>query len=290
MPESQYFLGIDGGGTGCRARLTDAQGRVLGEGRGGPANVGLGLEVVLDSVMSATREALGAARLGEDRLAATHAGLGIAGGNVPRHREALLGLKLPFASVAIRSDAEIACLGAHAGNNGGILILGTGSQGVILRGGSFTTVGGWGFALSDSGSGSILGRAAVRRAFMAHEAVAPPSALTQAILDRFDHDSARMLEWAEQARPKDWGEFGRTVFEFAQEGDAVAGELVRESARDVERMLDRMVDLGATRISLMGGVAVPTRPLLSSRFDPVLVQPLGDALDGALRLARGLTP
>jgi glucosamine kinase len=290
MPESHYFLGIDGGGTGCRARLTDVQGRVLGQGGGGPANVGLGLDVVLDSVMCAAREALAAAHLCESTLAATHAGLGIAGANVPRHREALQDLKLPFLSVAIRSDAEIACLGAHAGNDGGILILGTGSQGVILRDGSFTTIGGWGFALSDSGSGSILGRAAVRRAFMAHEAVEPASPLTHAILGRFDHDATQMLEWADRARPKDWGEFGRTVFEFARQGDAVATELVQDSARDVERMLDRMIELGATRISLMGGVAVPTRPLLSARFDPVLVEPGGDAMDGALRLARRLMP
>lgn len=28
--EAPYFLGIDGGGTGCRARIEDAEGTVLG--------------------------------------------------------------------------------------------------------------------------------------------------------------------------------------------------------------------------------------------------------------------
>ena len=31
------FLGIDGGGTGCRAVVADATGRVLGTGAAGPA-------------------------------------------------------------------------------------------------------------------------------------------------------------------------------------------------------------------------------------------------------------
>ncbi|HAB26036.1 MAG TPA: N-acetylglucosamine kinase, partial [Pantoea sp.] len=36
---SPYYLGIDGGGTRCRARLIDAQGKVLAQAEGGPANV-----------------------------------------------------------------------------------------------------------------------------------------------------------------------------------------------------------------------------------------------------------
>ncbi|HEX2147691.1 MAG TPA: N-acetylglucosamine kinase, partial [Pseudorhizobium sp.] len=30
-----YFVGIDGGGTSCRAAVADAQGRILGRGRSG---------------------------------------------------------------------------------------------------------------------------------------------------------------------------------------------------------------------------------------------------------------
>ena len=33
------FLGIDGGGTGCRAAVADASGRILGTGVAGPANL-----------------------------------------------------------------------------------------------------------------------------------------------------------------------------------------------------------------------------------------------------------
>ena len=35
------FAGVDGGGTGCRARIEDAEGRVLGTGIAGPATLRL---------------------------------------------------------------------------------------------------------------------------------------------------------------------------------------------------------------------------------------------------------
>ena len=41
MSES-LFLGVDGGGSRCGARLKDQAGRILGEGSGGPGNARLG--------------------------------------------------------------------------------------------------------------------------------------------------------------------------------------------------------------------------------------------------------
>lgn len=278
------MLGIDGGGTGCRARLTDAQGETLGEGQAGPANLALGIDIAVGSILDATRKALAAAGLDERVLPSTFAGLGIAAANVPNLRQALEGAKLPFRSVCVRSDAETACLGAHRGRDGAILILGTGSQGVLHHRGSFTTVGGWGFLLSDWGSGAILGRAVIRRALLAHEGLEPASPFTVSVMDRFGNDRAAMLDWASRSTPRDWAEFAPAAFDYAAQGDAIALQLARASAADVERMLDRLMALGAQRIVLMGGIAKPTTRYLSPRFGAVLAEKEGDALDGALLL------
>ena len=40
---TRFFLGVDAGGSHCRSRLVDANGRVLAEAQAGPANAGLGL-------------------------------------------------------------------------------------------------------------------------------------------------------------------------------------------------------------------------------------------------------
>ena len=289
-PPPTLRLGIDGGGTGCRARLVDEHGQVLGEGESGPANLALGAEPARAAVLQATRRALHRAGLPDAALSRTAAGLGMAAANVAKHRDAFARLTLPFHSAVIASDAEAACLGAHAGRDGAILILGTGSQGVVHRQGRFSTVGGWGFALSDDGSGALLGREAVRRSFQVLDGVAAPSGLTRAVMDRFGGDRGAMLEWAAAARPGDWAVFARLVFEHAANHDALALRLVLDSAAAAERLLDHLVAMGAQRIALMGGVAAPTRRYLSSRFDAVLVEPVGDAMDGALLLAARGTP
>ena len=44
LKEELLLLGVDGGGTWCRARLADTAGKILGEGLAGPANIRLGLQ------------------------------------------------------------------------------------------------------------------------------------------------------------------------------------------------------------------------------------------------------
>jgi glucosamine kinase len=279
------FLGGDGGGTGCRARLTDAAGRRLGEGVAGPANIASDVAGAVQSIRKAAEAAIAAAGVGDGATRQIRAGLGLAGGNSPPDVAALKAQALPFRSVRIASDAEAACLGAHRGGDGGILIVGTGSQGACTVAGRTITVGGWGFALSDGGSGAVLGHSAARRALAAHECIADASALTRDIMARFEESPAVMLAWAQKATPRDWGTLAPLVFQYAAVGDLVANALLATSVDAVCALLDRLLALGAGRIAMMGGLAEPYRPHLPARFDPVLVPPAGDALDGALALA-----
>lgn len=281
-----YFLGIDGGGTQCRARIADVSGLVLGEGEGGPANIATDLAGAGASILEAATAAARAAGLDPAALERTAAGLGVAGGNVPAFADALRAHPFPFAAVAVASDAEIACLGAHAGEDGAILILGTGSQGVVMSGGETRTVGGWGFQLSDTGSGAILGRAAARRALLGHEEIEPSTPFTRAVMERFGGDPSAFLAFAVKAIPRDWASLAPLVIDHAAAGDPAAGALLSAAAGDVIRLVDRMAALGARRIALMGGLAASYRPHLPDRLDALLVEPAGDALSGAIALAR----
>lgn len=57
MASNALFLGVDGGGTRCRARLADAGGTRLGEGEAGPGNVRLGVPQASASVREAAVQA-----------------------------------------------------------------------------------------------------------------------------------------------------------------------------------------------------------------------------------------
>ena len=148
------FLGIDGGGTGCRAAIADAHGRILGEGIAGPANVNTDTEGTRLNILAATHQALSGTGAAMGDLVAT---LGLAGANVSGvARE--LGAALPFARAEIVSDAITAARGALGRQDGIVAAMGTGSVFAVSRDGTLRQYGGRGFVLGDEGSGAVLGR------------------------------------------------------------------------------------------------------------------------------------
>jgi len=155
-----------------------------------------------------------------------------------------------------------------------------------VRGAERISVGGYGAAVSDEGSGAWIGREAVRRALWAFDRRQPASRLTAAILAQVGEPPAAQA-WATAARPADYATLAPLVFAAAQHGDLYATDLLREAADHLRRILARLADAGAREICLMGGLAEALRPWLKTA--PIeIVAPRGAALDGALRLARGL--
>lgn len=279
------YLGIDAGGTSCKARLTDDNGVVLGAGTAGPANTRVGLEMLHTTLLDACRQATQAAGLSEAEIAAVKAGMGIAGINRAGMKPMIQALAFPFSSVALSSDAVIANLGAHGGGDGAILILGTGSVGLIKRGEDSTSIGGYGFPISDEGSGAALGLSAIRHALRALDGRTRPTPLSQALTQQFGHAIPSVIAWMDRASPGDYASFAPLVLAHAESGDEIALSIVRDAALHVERFIETIFARGATRCVLMGGLAEPMKPWLRARIVDRLVEPLGDALDGALLLA-----
>ncbi len=285
MAGTALLLGVDGGGTGCRARLTDMNGDVLGEGSGGPANIRFGIKESFAAVMQATDLCLEQAGLTfED--AEIFACLALAGASEPTHLAAARTYNLPFAHTLLTTDAHAACIGAHGGKNGGIIVVGTGSVGWGIVGGREHRVGGWGFPVSDEGSGAWLGCEAARRVLWAYDGRIAWTALTKKILERFDGDPHAIVRWMGQARPRDFGALAPVIIEYAARGDTVAGELMRAGAHYIDVMAERLATLGVPRLALAGGLAPSVEPWLAPSTQELLVAPLGDALSGALWLAR----
>ncbi len=222
MTPEPLFLAIDGGGSKCRARLCDRGGRVLGEGQAGAANVVLGLDITFGEIRKAAALALAEAGMAEVPLSGLHAGAGLAGMQLRREREELRRYPHPFASFETETDAYTACLGAHDGADGAILIVGTGTCGVIIANAEATYVGGWGLVIGDEGSGAYLGREAVRRALREHDGIVPRSRLGDAVMGQFKSQAGSQAEhlvtWAAAARPGDYGKFVPVIIDHAQAG------------------------------------------------------------------------
>jgi glucosamine kinase len=286
MAAGELFLGVDGGGTQCRARLADRAGRVLGEGIAGPANIRLGLEASLAAVLNAARQCLVEAGLSAEAWDRTTACLALAGATEPAELTAARARRLPFRHTLITTDAHAACVGAHRGRDGGVVIAGTGSVGwAILRGRQYR-VGGWGLALSDEGSGAWLGREAMRRVLWAHDGRIAWSELLTRLFEEFGRDPHAIVRWAAAAKPADFGRLAPVVVEHSARDDRSAIELMRQAAQQVDSLAMRLVSLGAERVALVGGLAPSLEPRLADETRRHLVPAEGDALAGALQLAR----
>ncbi len=279
------FLGIDGGGSGCRVRLCNQAGDVLGQGAAGAANTLLGLDKVFDEIGQASRQALAQANLPNDIIGKLHVGAGLAGLSLARERAALADYSHPFATFRAETDAYAACLGAHDGEDGGIVIAGTGSCGLAMVGGVVHTVSGWGFALSDQGSGAALGRTALRQALSEHDGILPASPLGRRIMAHFDDQPESMFLWSENATPGDYAAFVPWVFEGADRGEADAMALLGRTAADIVQLIEALTAKGAPSVALVGGLSEPIRPWLPDRVLPLLSEARYDSLHGACMLA-----
>lgn len=279
------FLGVDGGGTGCRARIEGHDGRVLGRGMAGPATTRIGIAAAWAAIETAWRAAFAEAGLQRADLGRIHAGLGIAGMTREGAPEAFRALDHPFASIRFASDAETACLGAHNGGDGGIVIVGTGSCGMACLGDARVKIGGWGFPVSDEGSGADLGLRAVRMALCAHDGRALRTAFCAEVMRRFEDRPEKVVAWMDRANASDYAALAPLVVRHADTGDAGARSLMQQAAARIDGLCRALLERGAGRLALLGGLGSVMENWLAPDLRRRIVRPLGDAVDGAAILA-----
>lgn len=268
------WLGIDGGGTGCRAAVADALGCVLGRGEGGPANIATDPKGAAANILATAAMALD----GVGTLAEVHAGLGLAGANLPSAVDALRA-QLPFARSTIATDAVTAAKGALGAADGIVAALGTGSVFAVQKGGVIRQFGGRGFILGDEGSGAVLGRALIARALRADDGFEAMTPLLQALLD--EHGGAEgLLAYGLAAKPADFAAFAPRV---TSGGDPAAEAILSAAIAEVAAMVDALQP-GGLPVVFLGGLGPLYAARLAGRWE--IRAPKGTGLDGALLLAR----
>ena len=279
-----FVLGIDGGGTSCRAALATANGIVLARAKSGAANIRTDLTGARANIVEAARQAFIAAGQDPEQIAETPAILGLAGANVGTYRQQLEAI-LPFSISRVETDAEIALEGAVGSGDGAMAILGTGTAYMARRNGKSRAIGGWGFQVGDQGSGARIGRDLLEQTLLAHDGVREGSPLTDAMMAIFRNNPEDVVEFTTNAKPGDFGGFAPKVFEHAEKGDAVANWIVDKAVADVEAALGALDLSHDAPLCLLGGLAPLYAPRLSQRYQALLKAPLDDALGGAVQMA-----
>jgi glucosamine kinase len=238
----------------------------------------------MQAVRTASEAAAIDASLMPSALGHIIAGVGLAGIDRKETREALMNVTHPFQEVVFASDANVAFLGAH--RDGGIVVLGTGSIGFASVKGRELRIGGYGFPISDEGSGADLGLQAVRLALRAHDGRISPSPFLVEVIGKLGSDPVALVAWAEQATATDYASLAPVALAYAEAGDPLAEEILAEGARQADELICSLVEFGAPRISLLGGLASRMIQWLSPEVAQFLSPPEADAIAGALLLAR----
>ena len=279
------YMGIDGGGTSCRVRLADATGKPLAEARTGSANVYQDANQAWRSVDEATNLVLQKAGLAAADRARLHVVAGLAGSEISRAADAFLSQVSGFAQFELLNDGQIACVGAHAGQPGVLLVVGTGVIGFRWTSAGWHQVSGWGFPLDDIGSGAWLGQQAVRAALWQRDGLLAASGLTEAVWQYFNQELDGLIGWAQSALSVDYGKLAPLVVDWYEQADPNAQQIVEQQRQRLGQLLDALHQPGLP-IVISGGLSDFVVQGLTAHHRQWLRPAQGDALDGALRLAQ----
>ena len=282
---AEYFIGIDGGGTSCRAALADGNGTIIGRGKSGASNILTDPDNALRHITEAANLAFQEAGISPD-LSSASAVLGLAGNNVGDAVN-YVKARLPFRQSDIVSDGVIALQGAIGDEDGAIGIVGTGTVYIARHEGTLHSVAGWGFQVSDLGSGARLGQLALQESLLAYDKIHPMTGLTEAVLAEFGGNPEAVVDFARLAKPGDFGRHTPKVFEFAGRGDETAIRILKTGAAGIDEALDAVngITKSKGRLCLLGGLGPLYPPYLAERHRARLSEPLADALTGAVALA-----
>jgi glucosamine kinase len=240
-----YVLGIDAGGTKTVCLLADADGTILGEGRGTGANLQAHGELEVEKVLHAIIEQA----IGNRVIVPSATCVGIAGVDRPEDDRIVRGImrRLGFRSRAlVVNDALIALVAGVGDEPGVVIIAGTGSIAYgVNRDGYAARAGGWGFVLGDEGSGFWIGREALMAVVREADGRGPRTKLTPLVLEHFTLEQASGLvhEVYDRGlhRPA-VAALGPVVERARAEGDVVAGEILRHASEELTRAAASVIE------------------------------------------------
>jgi len=229
-----YYLGIDGGGTKTRCIVADET-TVLATAMSGGSNiVRLGEARARESLHAAVRQACANARISPEQVRAIC--IGAAGASNPEVAAKIRGFladlspAISVTNIEVVGDTIIALDAAFGAGPGVIAIAGTGS---IVYGrdaaGHTARAGGWGFAISDEGSGHWIGRRAIS-AIMDALDEGRETALTAMVLQAWKlHAIDELVQQANATPPPDFPRLFPIVLRAAEQGDSIARGLLAEA-------------------------------------------------------------
>lgn len=287
----QFLIGVDGGGSGTRVRLARA-GVIPGsayvdiaEGTAGPSALSLGTAPAWHAIGAAVAQAFAAAGIAQPPLDDIAIGLGMAGVHNPAWALEFIDANPGYALCALENDAFSTLMGAHGGQPGAIIALGTGSVGeALLADGTRREVGGWGFPSGDEGGGAWIGMAAVNYIQQVIDGRLEGGTLADAVIQACGGTRPAIQDWLAGATATRFATLAPLVVQHAEQEDDAALEIMQSAGYEVDLMAAALDPDYALPLCLCGGLGAAMVPYLDADTVAMIVAPQGDSAAGALRM------
>jgi N-acetylglucosamine kinase-like BadF-type ATPase len=239
-----YVLGIDAGGTKTVCYLADRDGRVVGEGRGGGANLQAHGELEVEKVLHGVIDQA----IGDRAILPSAVCLGVAGVDRPEDDRTVRAImrRLGFKThTLVVNDALIALVAGLGDEPGVVLIAGTGSIAYgVNEAGYAARAGGWGFVLGDEGSGYWIGRQALAAVVREADGRGPSTQLTPLVLEHFELTRVEGLVRAvydSGLKRHAVAALGGVVERARAAGDVAAAEILHKAGEELTRAASSVI-------------------------------------------------
>lgn len=299
----KILIGVDGGGTKTIVRVEAEGGELLGCAIGGPANIRISVSQAWESINRTITQILTPLNIAlDDPKYEFQAGMGLAGCEVISAYEQFVSTPHHFKKLIVKSDAYTACLGAHAGEDGAIIIVGTGVAGFQIHLSETSRVSGWGFPHDDKGGGAWLGLQAVSETLCWCDGRSSESGLAKAVFAHFKNNLSVLVSWANHANSSQFAELAPIVIEQSALKDLTAIELMKLAAEHINALdhalLTAQIEKSNAQMKgqsdyqqrlprvLLGGISPFIKDYLSPQLRAHLREPIAGPEVGALLLVK----
>jgi len=284
-----WIIGVDGGGTKCKAGLFDQNGRLLASSQTGSANLFADFNSAIKHIDDACREVINSANTHLNMNIISQEcflSLGCAGAGIDSVKAQFKTWRHDYNDAALTTDIHISCLAANNQQDCALVITGTGSCVAIYQNCELKQYGGHGFLLGDLGSGAWLGKLAITWYLQALETPTVELDLQAAMAEQLgDNVNAIVQEYGHACSAN----FARLVPSLLS---------VQDSSPQVKAWLSQGLDYlsqilevhaqADTDIFIDGGIAHIYQQGLSQRLKRPVARPHFDAITGAFAYAQML--
>lgn len=267
----KYQIGVDAGGTHSTAIAYDLNGKELGRAEGGPGQINADYEGGINNIADTVNELLDKIDGDCMRVLVGIAGLSVVG-NAPEVA-ATISSRINNLPTRAITDSLLALYSGLEGEDGALVIAGTGSVFNGLQDGHLIAVGGYGNILGDEGSGYAIAKSAMQSALLSWDKREDNALIPMFTkffnVEHMDECNAKFYKMANS----EVAGMAVHVAKLADQGDPDASAVIKEQAhllaRDTIIGLDRYEDPKPMKIALTGSVLANNEMLRNLMEDEV---------------------